>query len=197
MKRLVISAALVVLLGFAGLANADLINNGGGLVYDTVLDVTFYAPTPTAMNWNQSVAWASSLDIWGTTAGSWSLPTTPAISSGSNFTGGQMGELYFELGQGSNVGPVTNLLLNQGYWTATEYTPGYAAFLYGFFNGGYQGASVELGTPYYAMAVHAGNIVDPPRGDDGGNTNVPEPTTMLLLGLGLIGLAGVRRKFKN
>jgi len=39
-----------------------------------------------------------------------------------------------------------------------------------------------------------------PKGDlsfelDGTTTEVPEPTTMLLLGLGLIGLAGARRKF--
>jgi len=32
---------------------------------------------------------------------------------------------------------------------------------------------------------------------DVSNTSVPEPTTMLLLGLGFVGLAGVRRKFKK
>jgi hypothetical protein len=34
-------------------------------------------------------------------------------------------------------------------------------------------------------------------GTAGGTTSVPEPTTMLLLGLALIGLAGARRKFKE
>jgi type VI secretion system secreted protein VgrG len=40
-----------------------------------------------------------------------------------------------------------------------------------------------------------GNIVA--IGPSSGTTSVPEPTTMLLLGLGLMGLAGVRRKLKN
>ena len=44
-----------------------------------------------------------------------------------------------------------------------------------------------LNTPYGSLA----------QVDLTAPAGVPEPTTLLLLGLGLVGLAGVRRKFKN
>ena len=51
----------------------------------------------------------------------------------------------------------------------------------------------------YIVLHDTGNywIVDNMSGDTTGIPGVPEPATMLLLGLGLVGLAGVRKKIQK
>jgi hypothetical protein len=78
------AGAILLAAGLAGEASATLINRGGGLIYDTDLNITWlqdanYAQTSGydgdgLMNWSAATTWASNLVYGG--YDDWRLPTT-------------------------------------------------------------------------------------------------------------------------
>jgi hypothetical protein len=174
--------------------------------------------------WANRVAWANGLNTAGTLTytikplysvswkGDWRLPKTvdgPYVwgyngttTAGYNITSSEMGHLfYMELGNKGyyatdgthpqpgwnlfNRGPFTYLTAN-GYWTGTEHSLNPNDAWYFGSDVGAQGLDPK-GHDGYALAVRPGDV-----------SAVPVPGTVLLLGSGLIGLAGLaREKFKK
>lgn len=189
MKKIItILAAAFLVFALSGTASAALsiigqgtITSGGGgsggaykLIYDSDLDVTWLDYSNAVNDWSIQDAWAAGLvvTIGAQQLDNWSLPDVT-----------QMGSLYYT-GLGNPAGgpltytsPFVNLQADH-YWTETAGAfPGYH---YHFdFSTGYSGESPSSNK--YALAVIEGNPV-------------PVPAAAWLLGSGLLGLFGLRRK---
>jgi hypothetical protein len=217
MKSLLSVMALSLGLVVATTAQASLIDRGGGLIYDTDLDITWLADANYAktsgydadglMIWTQAMNWAGNLSYGGYT--DWRLPITliPDVSCsfealgdpyGYYCIGSEMGHLFYnELGGVADASIATSgepelaLFLNiqsDYYWSATLYEP---FTLYGFFFGfvnGFQ-ASVVPPSIYDDNSVFYAWAVR-----DGDVAAVPLPPAVWLFGSGLMGLAAVARR---
>lgn len=188
MRRIFLVLFLAAVLAFSTFANASLVDYGGGFIYDTDRNITWYDAPVAYTNWNDSMAWAAGLTKGGVSG--WQLPSTVgATTEGYNITTSDLGHLYYtELGntQSShlmNAGPFQNLQHggDAWYWSSTEYAPGSVdAFIFSFYDG--KQYTNYKGNSHYVLAVHEGNVA------------VPIPRTILLFAPGLAGIALFRRR---
>jgi hypothetical protein len=175
---------------------APLQDNGGGLIYDPNLGITWYNIPNVSDFLNAPLAnsWAASLNLGGVYG--WRPPSTPGLTE--DYTDeGEMGHLRVELGNTpgydlTNAGPYFLFLVGQNpskYLTNNTWGPHpWDTWTFYFTDGRQVKVSYDW---YYALAVHEGNY------GPNGPITTPGPTTILLLGSGLMALAGIRRKTKN
>jgi hypothetical protein len=209
MKSILASMGAACALLLSNVAHAALIDQGGGLIYDDTLNLTWlsdanYAKTSGysangLMTWDESVAWAAQLSFHDSVRNvdhsNWRLPN--AVAQNFFTTGSELAHLRADLGGAPTVNlyaTATPTLLalfsniTPGlYWPGNQYSPGSLASL-DFVAGQGSQEGYNTGpnaTRHYAWAVSEGNIA----------AAVPEPDTyvLLLAGLAVIGLLARHR----
>ena len=171
MKKFVFVLSLAIIFGFSLLAEATLYERGDHFVYDSDQDITWLrdAGMGGINDWWGARDWALALDYEG--YDDWQLPEIDELD-----------HLYNDGETGFTPGDFVGLQPHQ-YWSGTEYAPGSDVAWYFVFVSGHQYV-VSKGTDLYAWAVRPGDVDVAP---------VPEPGTMLLMVLGLLGVVGMSR----
>ena len=177
MKNLGISFALAVtlFLGFTNPSNAELMDRGGGLVYDNVLDITWLQNANTqgnTMTWVEADDWAANFVVNG--YNDWRLPTTDTSCSGYECTGSEMGHLFYKEGVTSAFPGLFTDVKPFMYWSGTDDNSDPLKAWRFHLKTGYQGTSAKT-YDRYAWAVRDGNSAPPV---------VPEPVSSILFLIG-------------
>ncbi len=211
------SHATLTTIGTASYGGSDY-----NLIYDDDLSITWLDYSNARANWSDQVAWAAGLNGGGvltytlnagvTTSWSgedWRLSTMVdgiysygfdgSTTGGHNITTSEMGHLFYtELGNLgeydtsgnleavfglTNTGDFNNLIASI-YSSGTEYSDNPIAAWQFSFNRGMQHNNTK-DYEYYALAVRSGDV---------SVAVIPEPSTYLLLGSGIVGLIVWRRK---
>ena len=156
-------------------ANATFIDQGGGVILDTATSLEWEQNANHGqVNWAGAGAYAAGLTLDG---GGWRLPSLSELQQLYTGISAATGCTDCTGDQGLFTG------IQLGYWSTAQYFAGQPGALYvGFWLPNYHAGLFQT-SQGWAWAVRPGDAA-----------TVPEPASMLLLGLGALGLAWSRRQ---